>query len=111
MAILAAHVQVDLLFTDIVMPGAMDGVELARTATLLRAGLKVLLASGFPGVRGAAHRVAEIPFPLLNKPNRHDELAAAIRTLLDRREENRPAPAGFGEDLHDSEQASMTEQV
>jgi FixJ family two-component response regulator len=43
-----------------------------------------LLTSGFPGVRGADQRVAECPYPLLNKPYRRDELAQAVRAVLDR---------------------------
>jgi len=78
---------VDMLFTDIVMPGSMDGVELAQRATELRPGIRVLLASGFPDVRSADGRmVADLP--LLNKPYRQEDLAHAVRNGLDS-----PAPA------------------
>src|SRR6185436_8542153 len=40
---------VDLLFTDVVMPGGMDGCELAREMIARRPNAKVLLTSGFPG--------------------------------------------------------------
>jgi PAS domain S-box-containing protein len=83
LAILAGDDRIDLLFTDVVMPGMMDGVYLAHEATRLRGGLKALLTSGFPGVRGAAQHTLDCPFPLLNKPYRHDELAHAIREILD----------------------------
>lgn len=83
LAILASDERIDLLFTDVVMPGMMDGVYLAHEATRLRGGLKALLTSGFPTVRGAARRMLDCPFPLLNKPYRHDELARAIREILD----------------------------
>jgi PAS domain S-box-containing protein len=74
---------VDLLFTDVVMPGSMDGLDLAHHATTLRADLKVLLTSGFPGVRGAGQRMADCRFPMLNKPSRRDDLARMVREVLD----------------------------
>src|ERR1700731_2905973 len=39
--------RIDLLFTDVVMPGRLDGISLAEAARLLRPELKVLYASGF----------------------------------------------------------------
>jgi hypothetical protein len=63
----------------------MDGVDLAHEATRLHGGLKALLTSSFPGVRGVGQRALDCPFPMLNKPYRHDELAQAIRGILDRR--------------------------
>jgi CheY-like chemotaxis protein len=83
LAILASVERIDLLFTDVVMPGTMDGLDLARHATGLRRGLKVLLTSGFPGARSADQRTADCPFLLLNKPYRRDELARAVRGVLD----------------------------
>jgi PAS domain S-box-containing protein len=85
LAILAADGRIDLLFTDVVMPGMMDGVDLAHEATRLHGGLKALLTSGSPGVGGAGQQALDCPFPLLNKPYRHDELAQAVREILDRR--------------------------
>jgi DNA-binding NtrC family response regulator len=83
-AILAGGDRVSLLFSDVVMPGTTDGTDLARKAQRLQPGLKVLLTSGFPGVRGADQRVTDCPFPLLRKPYRRDELAQAVRAVLDR---------------------------
>jgi PAS domain S-box-containing protein len=74
---------VDLLFTDVVMPGTLDGLDLADRAVALHPGLKVLLTSGFPRVRGGDKRVVDSPFPMLNKPYRRDELARTVRELLD----------------------------
>jgi PAS domain S-box-containing protein len=81
--ILGSADRVDLLFTDVVMPGTMDGLDLAYRALSLQAGLKVLLSSGFPALRGAEQRMADCPFAMLNKPYRHDELARAVREVLD----------------------------
>jgi PAS domain S-box-containing protein len=93
LAILAGGDRIDLLFTDVVMPGTMDGVDLAHRAT--RLGLKALLTSGFPGVRGAGQRTLDCPFPLLNKPYGLGDLAQTIRALLDRRDDPsmQPDPA------------------
>ncbi len=53
MDLLAAHADIDLLFTDIIMPGGMNGVELANEAQRLQPSLKVLYTTGFTvGGRG-----------------------------------------------------------
>jgi CheY-like chemotaxis protein len=49
MALLRDGEPVDVLFSDIVMPGGMNGVELAQRARRLRPALPVLLATGYPG--------------------------------------------------------------
>jgi PAS domain S-box-containing protein len=72
------HGRFDILFTDIVMPGAMDGFELAREARRLQPHLRVLLASGY--ARGLA-RQEELPGPLLDKPYRKHELQRMIEAL------------------------------
>ncbi|MDB5495919.1 MAG: sensor histidine kinase/response regulator [Phenylobacterium sp.] len=79
--IIRSDAPIDLLFTDVVMPGGISGVELARTARGLRPGLPVLLTSGFMG-EGAVLETAE--FPLLDKPYETAALAAKLRKVLDR---------------------------
>ncbi|MEA2740667.1 MAG: hypothetical protein QOH05_3974, partial [Acetobacteraceae bacterium] len=83
-AILASGDRVDLLFTDIVMPGPMDGLDLARDAMRSRPDMRVLLTSGFPGVRGIRHRMEGVSFPLINKPYGQGELARTVRGTLAR---------------------------
>lgn len=83
LSILDTDDDIDLLFTDLVMPGGISGIELARTARERRPGIKVLLASGYtaaPGVKDEATRDG-IPFVL--KPYRQHDLVAIIRTVLD----------------------------
>jgi signal transduction histidine kinase/DNA-binding response OmpR family regulator len=80
--IVQSDAPIDLLFSDVVMPGGVSGVSLARTARKLRPGLRVLLTSGFVG-EGAVLETAE--FPLLDKPYETSLLAAKLRKLLDRR--------------------------
>jgi CheY-like chemotaxis protein len=74
---------VDLLFTDMIMPGQMDGYALARAAVAGRPGLKVLLTSGFPGSTLDTAGRLSASFRLLSKPYRKAELARAIRFVLD----------------------------
>jgi signal transduction histidine kinase len=79
--IVATGEPIDLLFTDIVLPNRMSGVELAREARRLRPGLRVLVTSGFAAhARGAAF--AEREFPLLPKPYRYEDLARRLREML-----------------------------
>jgi PAS domain S-box-containing protein len=82
---------IDLLFTDVVMPGGVSGVSLARTAREIRPELRVLLTSGFIG-EGAVIEDAE--FPLLDKPYETTLLAAKLRRLLDKPRRKKPRSAG-----------------
>lgn len=73
----------DLLFTDVVMPGGMDGYALARMLRQRRGGLKVLLTTGFDRNLGQQANVAPGEFELLRKPYRLSELARRVRLVLD----------------------------
>ncbi len=68
---------VDLVFSDIIMPGKMDGLSLAHHLRQIRPGLPILLATGYSdvaaGVRG--------DFPILRKPYEIHELSEAIAKL------------------------------
>ncbi|HEY3949308.1 ATP-binding protein [Phenylobacterium sp.] len=71
---------IDLMVTDLIMPGGMNGVELARAAVALRPGLPVILTSGYTGeTLGAA---SEAPWPLLTKPYPAEALAAIIDEVM-----------------------------
>src|SRR5262249_58684454 len=84
----------DLLFTDVVMPGATSAVELAEKAQRLRPGIAVLLTSGY--ARDLISRQDRSDYPMISKPYRREELAAQIRTVLagapPRPPHPRPAP-------------------
>jgi signal transduction histidine kinase len=69
---------VDLLFTDVMMPG-VGGVQLAREARVLRPELKVLLTSGYVG---DSSDLDGGEFPLLPKPYERSALAATVRETL-----------------------------
>jgi signal transduction histidine kinase/ActR/RegA family two-component response regulator len=76
--------KVDLLFTDIVMPGGLDGFGLARLAIERWPNVKVVLTSGFPGVAISNKLGSLAPLArMLNKPYSKDELARILRDALD----------------------------
>ena len=81
LAALEAGEAVDVLFSDVVMPG-MNGPELARAARRLRPGLPVLLASGYAGVALGADWDA---FDVLTKPYERDALLARLDALVSAR--------------------------
>jgi len=70
---------VDLLLSDIVMPGKLDGLALAREFIARRPGAKVLLTSGFPSSRLTEVEGLDSQLRLLDKPYRKQDLARAIR--------------------------------
>ncbi|MEZ5830659.1 MAG: PAS domain-containing protein [Dongiaceae bacterium] len=82
--LLARHPEIDLLFTDIIMPGGMTGTELAREARRLYPKLKILLTSGYTA-RAMANGFHDIEgLELLNKPFRKRDLAHKLRSVLER---------------------------
>ncbi len=70
---------VDLLFTDVLMPGGMDGLTLAREAGRRRPGLPVLLTTGYTGAGASA---VPLDLPVLRKPYKLQDLADALQTTL-----------------------------
>ncbi|HEY0417902.1 MAG TPA: ATP-binding protein, partial [Acetobacteraceae bacterium] len=78
LAILQGSAEVDLLFTDIVMPGAMNGVQLAEAARHLRPRLKLLLATGYSDEALVPGGDLEV----LRKPYRINDLAARVGALI-----------------------------
>jgi PAS domain S-box-containing protein len=83
LAILSNGARIDLLFTDIVMPGGKDGRELARAASELKPGLKVLFTSGFTQAGASSNGIEQLSAPLLSKPYRKQQLAHKLREILD----------------------------
>ncbi len=80
--VIRARHDIDLLFTDVVMPGGMDGCALAEAARTLRPALKVLYTSGYTENAIMHHGRLEPGVHLLSKPYRRGELALKIRTAL-----------------------------
>ena len=75
LAILDGDSDIKLLFTDIVMPGSMDGFDLAEAAKAKRPGLRVIYTSGYLKDEGVWDG------PLLRKPWTKDELTRTIADL------------------------------
>src|SRR3954469_15091448 len=69
---------IDLVFTDVVMPGRMDGLALARAIRERHPGLPVLLATGYSD----ALRHVSGEFPILRKPYEIGELSRALSTVM-----------------------------
>jgi DNA-binding NtrC family response regulator len=70
-----------LLFTDVVMPLGISGVDVAKEAQRLRRGIKILLTSGYtPEI--LAQQGANGNFPIFTKPYRQQELIEEIRRVL-----------------------------
>ncbi|WP_404383314.1 ATP-binding protein [Caenispirillum salinarum] len=75
--------KIDLLFTDIVLPGGTNGDQLARQALEIHTGLRVVMASGFTWTAWSRERPAgDQPFPMLQKPYRRHDLATIIASGL-----------------------------
>src|SRR6201999_2322008 len=64
--------RINILFSDVVMPGGMNGAQLSIEARRLRPDLKVLLTSGYVADQDNDHGVG-VDVPILNKPYRRDE--------------------------------------
>lgn len=73
---------IDLLFTDIIMPGNMNGRQLARQARTLNPSLNVLLTTGMESRSDEKNNAPE-EFNLLSKPYSSEQLAQTIRNILD----------------------------
>lgn len=71
---------INLLFTDVVMPGSIDGFELACLARDRWPGLNVILTSGFPQTK-LTNDLASTDFRLLSKPYRKADLAQIVREV------------------------------
>jgi CheY-like chemotaxis protein len=79
---LAQHGEINLLITDIVMPGGMSGTELAQRARALYPTLKIIYSSGFPAEAVAEKTMPHVDGPILRKPYRFSEFGAAVRSVM-----------------------------
>jgi signal transduction histidine kinase/CheY-like chemotaxis protein len=73
---------IDILFSDIVMPGGINGAELAAEARRLRPTMKVLLTSGYTGAALSSDHGLPADVPVLGKPYRREDLAARLRVII-----------------------------
>ncbi|MDO9562296.1 MAG: ATP-binding protein [Bradyrhizobium sp.] len=82
MAVIEGPEKIDLLFTDMIMPGPMNGRQLADAALQRRASLKVLFTSGYSNEAIIHHGHLDAGVLLLAKPYRKSDLAKMIRAAL-----------------------------
>lgn len=79
---IAAQTRIDLLFTDVIMPGVVSALELAEKARALHPELRVLFTSGYTENAMIHNGRLDEGVNLLSKPYGRAELASAVRTLL-----------------------------
>jgi signal transduction histidine kinase len=77
--LLGSAVPIDLLFTDVVIPGGLGGLDLARRALALRPGIRVIFTSGYAESFGTA---GDLPGNFLQKPYRDEDLRRALQRAL-----------------------------
>jgi PAS domain S-box-containing protein len=82
LSLLRDHKEVDLLLTDVVMAGGVNGVALAQAARAQRPNLKVVFTSGYSEEDPEVIRVLSDGAPLLKKPYRSADLAQALRQAV-----------------------------
>jgi PAS domain S-box-containing protein len=79
---LALYKEIDLMLTDIIMPGGMNGVELAEKARELSPRLKVIYSSGYPSDALVERNGTRIDGPMLRKPYQRADFAAIIQRTM-----------------------------
>ena len=78
--ILKEDIHFDVMITDVVMPGGMNGFELAEAATRLQPGLQVIYLTGF--VNLPRRQIAQLRGKLVYKPVLPSELEREVSSLL-----------------------------
>jgi CheY-like chemotaxis protein len=81
-ALVEAGREFDLLFTDVIMPGAMNGRQLANELQKSRSGMRVLFTSGYTENAIIHHGRLDSGVLLLAKPYRKSDMAGMIRKAL-----------------------------
>ncbi|WP_282607115.1 type II toxin-antitoxin system prevent-host-death family antitoxin [Pelagibius sp. Alg239-R121] len=81
-AVLTARDSVDLVLSDVVLPGGISGPEFAEQAQKAYPDLRFMFMSGYPALAANRHALLEKGEVLLNKPIRRRQLAEALRTRL-----------------------------
>ena len=81
--VLEENTTIDLVFSDVVMPGGMSGLDLAAIITHKYPHLKLLLTTGFAVEADSPTSVTESKHDVLRKPYRGIELAKRVRKILD----------------------------
>lgn len=85
MDILERNSRIDLLITDLVMPGGLSGADLAEKAPLIRPGVKLMFMSGYPDRALEKETQLDPRIVFIRKPFRKSDLANKVRIALERR--------------------------
>ena len=83
LAVLERGTMIDLIFSDVIMPGGMTGYELAVRARRHNPGIKVLLTSGYDAELAAKQNTTGSELQVLRKPYGQADLARALREVLE----------------------------
>jgi len=81
--IIKSDSNINLLFSDVIMPGDMNGYELAEMVSEIKPEIKILLTSGFTSKAISHGKLEKFSANLLHKPYRKNNLAQRIRLVLD----------------------------
>ena len=81
--VLERQAEVDLLFTDVVLPNGLNGERLARDARVLRPQIKVLFTTGYSRNAIVHHGRLDAGVQLIAKPYSYADLATKVRDVLD----------------------------
>ena len=73
----------DLLFADVVLPGGMNGVEIAKQAKRMHPNIKVIFTTGYAENAVVHNGPLDAGVTLINKPYRREELLEKVRVMLD----------------------------
>jgi len=82
---LERQTRVDLLFSDVILPGGMDDAEMARQAVAKQPALKVLFTTGYARDAIVHHGRLDRGVQLITKPFTYADLAQKVRDVLDSR--------------------------
>jgi PAS domain S-box-containing protein len=82
LTILQSDREIDLMFSDVVMPGGISGAELVQAARRLRPGIKTLLTTGFAEASLRNHMQFGDAGEIITKPYRRQELARKLKSVL-----------------------------
>ncbi len=82
LTILAASPEITIMFSDVVMPKGMSGIELTQQALRRRPDLKVLLTTGHSQAEIDLSQLARDGIRLITKPYSNDDLEAALKAML-----------------------------
>ncbi len=106
MEMIEQNADLDLIVTDIVMPGGMNGVELAKKARARRPEIKIIYCSGFPAGAATEQRLPAVDGLLLDKPYQLAGFGAMVRASMQNRHSpvrddlNHQQPTGNGRPLN-----------